>query len=194
MATTDLINLLFTEILKIDTSTLSKYTNIQDQTLYLFLIPHVILFLFLYAFSFGIVTRVVGGPHKGFSYLLGIVSYIYIVYTGWYGRLVAWFLGWIYIALGISIFVFFFSIILSPAATPAALKLASETGKSLAKKTVGKEHEIRAIEEEVDAIKKEIAAINSELNTTGVEPSAKAYMQMQKANLEAQKRRLESRL
>jgi hypothetical protein len=193
MATTDLVNLLFTEILKIDPSTLYKYATLQDQILYLFLIPHVILFLFLYAFSFGIVRRVVG-EHKGFSYLVGIVSYIYIIYASWYGKLVVWFLNWLIIALGLAVFVFFFSIILHPAATSAALKLAGEAGKELAKKTMGKEHEKRAIEEEVESIKKQIAAISSELGNPGIEPTAKAYLQMQKANLEAQRRALESKL
>jgi hypothetical protein len=191
MATIDLIDLLFREILKIDPLTLSKYMNVQDQTLYLFLIPHVILFLFLYAFSFGIVTRITG-PHKGFSYLVGIVSYIYIVYAGWYGKLVVWFLGWMYIALGLALFLFFVSIIWHPAATSAGMKMMGEVGKQVAKRTA-KEHEKRTIEEEIDAIKKEISAINAELSGP-LEPQARAYMQMQKANLEAQRRRLESRL
>jgi hypothetical protein len=191
MTATDLINLLFTEILKIDLFKFPQYTTLQDQILYLFLIPHVILFLFLYAFSFGIVKRIVG-EHKGFSYLVGIVSYIYIVYAGWYGGLVVWFLGWMYIALGLALFLFFVSIIFHPAATTAGMKLMGEVGKTIAKGTA-KEKEKRTIEEEIDALKKEIAALNAE-EQRATESTAKAYIQMQKANLEAQKRRLESRL
>jgi hypothetical protein len=189
---TDLISFLFTEILKIDPLTMSKYTTLSDQTIYLFLIPHVILFLFLYAFSFGIVQRVVG-PHKGFSYLVGIVSYIYIVYAGWYAKLLVWFLGWMYIALGMAVFLFLVSIVFHPSATAAGMKMVGEVGKTLAKGKA-KEAEKRAIEEEVDSVKKQIAAINSEINNPGIEPSARAYLQMQKANLEAQRRALESKL
>ena len=83
----NLSNLIFSQILKIDPSTIYKYTNVQDQILYLLLIPHIILFLFIYAFSIGIVARVIGG-HVGFSRMMGIVAYIYIVWAGWYGMLV----------------------------------------------------------------------------------------------------------
>jgi len=188
---TDLINLLFTQILKISPSTLIRYTTFQDQILYLFLIPHVLLFLFIYAFSFGIVSRVVG-PHKGFSYLLGLVSYIYIVYAGWYGFLVTWFLGWLALALGLALFLFFVSVVFHPSATSAGMKMMGEVGKSLAKGKA-KEAEKRSIEEEIDALKKEISALEAE-EQRGIEPTARAYIQMQKANLQAQKRRLESRL
>ena len=188
----DLIELLFTEILKIDPLTMSKYTTLSDQAVYLFLIPHVILFLFLYAFSFGIVQRV-AGPHKGFSYLVGIVSYIYIVYAGWYAKLLVWFLGWLYIALGMAVFLFLVSIVFHPSATAAGMKMVGEVGKKIAQGSA-KDKEKRAIEEEVDSVKKQIAAISSELSNPGIEPTAKAYLQMQKANLEAQKRALESKL
>ncbi len=190
----NLFNLIFNQILKISPTILSSYANIQDQVLYLILIPHVILFLFLYAFSFGIVMRITGSfLHRGFIYLVGIVSYIYIMYSGWYGRLVMFFLGWMNIALGLALFLFLASIIWHPSATTAGMKLVGEAGKELAKKTA-KSHEKRAIEEEVDAIGRELSAINAQLSNPGLEPQARAYMQMQKANLEAQKRRLESRL
>ncbi|MEM5778633.1 MAG: hypothetical protein QXK49_03335 [Candidatus Aenigmatarchaeota archaeon] len=188
---TDLVDLLFREILKIDPLTLTKYTTLSDQALYLFLIPHVILFLFLYAFSFGIVTRIVG-QHKGFSYLVGIVSYIYIVYAGWYGKLVVWFLGWMYIALGMAIFLFLISIVFHPSATTAGMKLMGEVGKQIAKKTA-KEHEKKAIEEEIESIKKQIAELENE-RARAQEPTSRAYIEMQIANLKAQKRALESKL
>ena len=188
---TDLVNLLFTQILKINQMSLSKYSTLSDQTVYLFLIPHVVLFLFLYAFSVGIVTRITG-PNKGFSYLVGIVSYIYIIYAGWYGTFVTWFLGWMYIAIGMALFLFFVSIIFHPSATTAGMKMAGEVGKQLAK-SKAKEHEKKAMREEVEALKKEIAALRQQEQGT-VEPLAKSYIQMNIANLEAQRRRIESKL
>jgi hypothetical protein len=192
MATVDLVNLLFTQILKINQSTLYSYSTVQDQMLYLFLIPHVLLFLFLYAFSFGMVQRVIGA-HKGFSYLVGIISYIYIIYAGWYSSIVLLFINWLSIALALGLFLFFVSIIWHPSATTAGMKLMGEAGKQLAKGKA-KETERKAVEEEVNALKKEIAALNGQLGATGNNPQAHAYVQMRIADLEAQRRRLESRL
>ena len=152
MATLDLMNLLFTQILKIDPSTLYKYSSASDQILYLFFIPHVLLFLFLYAFSFGMVSRVVG-QHKAFQYLLAIASYIYIVYAGWYGRLVTLFLGWLYIALALGLFLFFVSIIWHPSATSAGMKLLGEAGKEL-KGRASKDSQIDALEDELRFVRK----------------------------------------
>jgi hypothetical protein len=187
----NLIDLIFTQILKINLFNFPQYTTLSDQVIYLFLIPHVILFLFLYAFSFGIVKRVVG-EHKGFSYLVGLISYIYIVYAGWYGGLVVWFLGWMYIALGLALFLFFVSIVFHPSATAAGMKMMGEVGKTLAKGKA-KEEQKKAIEEEIDSIKKQIAALKNE-EARATEATSRAYIQMQIANLEAQKRALESKL
>jgi hypothetical protein len=147
--------------------------------------------LFLYAFSFGIATRITG-QSKGFTYLVGIASYIYIIYAGWYGKLVLLFLNWLVIALGMGLFLFFISIIIHPSATPAIMKLAGEAGKMSANRA-SKEKEKRAIEEEIDSLRREIASMNA-AEQRATEPQAKAYIQMQRANLEAQKRRLESRV
>lgn len=68
----DLISLILNDILKISPTLLSKYYTPQDQVIYLILIPSVVLFLFLYAFSKQIVGRIVG-EHPGFEYLVSIV-------------------------------------------------------------------------------------------------------------------------
>lgn len=191
MVTVDLISLLFTQILKIAPSTLYKYATVQDQLIYLLLIPHVILFLFLYSFSMGLVGRFTM-HHKGFNYLVGIITYIYIVYSGWYGRLAILFVNWLLIALGMALFLFFYSIVISPSSGPAIANLARETGKQLAGKSA-KQEEKKAIAEEIEALKKEINALDNEWRSA-TEIQSKAYLQMRKADLVAQKRRLESRL
>ena len=158
MATTDIVNLLFTQILKIDPSIMYKYTTLSDQILYLFFIPHVLLFLFIYAFSFGMVSRVVGN-NKTFSYLLGIASYIYIVYAGWYGRLVTLFLGWLYIALALALFLFFVSIVWHPSATSAGMKLFGEAGKEISKRA-NKGKQLEALEDELKFVRKRMKDLN----------------------------------
>lgn len=154
MASIDLVNLLFTEILKIDQSIMYNYTTLSDQVLYLFFIPHVLLFLFLYAFSFGMVGRVVGN-HKVFSYLVAISSYIYLLYAGWYGKLVNLFLGWLYISLGMGLFLFFVSIIWHPSATTATMRLLGETGKELSKRA-NKGKEAEKLEDELKFVRKRL--------------------------------------
>lgn len=160
MATLDLMNLLFEQILKIDSSTMYNYTTVSDQILYLFFIPHVLLFLFLYAFSFGMVSRVVG-KHKGFSYLLGIASYVYIVYAGWYGRLVTFFLGWLYIALALALFLFFVSIVWHPSATSAGMKLFGEAGKEISKRA-NKGSQLDALEDELKFVRKRMSDLKDQ--------------------------------
>lgn len=185
MASVDLINLLFNEILKIDPSIMYNYTTLSDQILYLFFIPHVLLFLFIYAFSFGMVKRVVG-DNKTFSYLLGLASYIYLVYAGWYGRLVTLFLGWLYIALGLALFLFFVSIIWHPSATSAGMKLVGEAGKELRKKA-SKGNQIEALEDELKFIKKRMKDLDGQRSSN---PAAAYEYENYKRQEEALKREI----
>lgn len=189
----DLISLILNDILKISPTLLSKYYTPQDQVIYLILIPSVVLFLFLYAFSKQIVGRIVG-EHPGFEYLVSIVSFIYIVYSGMFGTtLVPIFISWLNIAIVLSLIVFVMSVVFHPARGPQLTKAASEAGRMIGEKVTAKQKERKAVEEEIDAIKKELQGLRAEESRT-LEPTAKAFVQMQIANLEAQKRRLESRL
>ena len=189
----DLISLILNEILKISPNLMTKYSTVQDQVLYLIFIPSVILILFIYAFAKQIVGRIVG-EHKGFEYLVSIVSFIYIVYSGMFGTtLVPLFINWLNIAIVLSLIVFVISVVFHPARGPALTKAAASAGRMVGEKITAKEKERKAIEQEIDAIKKELQGLRAEESRT-LEPTAKAFIQMQIANLEAQKRRLESRL
>jgi hypothetical protein len=190
---TDLFNLIFNEILRVSPALLSKYSTVQDQVIYLILIPTVILFLFIYAFAKGIVGRIVG-EHKGFEYLVSIVTYIYLVYSGIFGMtLIPIFITWLNIAIVVALIVFVISVVIHPARGPALMKVGEAVGKSVGKMSA-KAKEQRAIEEEIDSIKKQIAALESQANSPGIEPAARAYMQSQVGNLRARQRDLESRL
>jgi hypothetical protein len=188
----DLISLVLNEILKISPSVMAKYTTVQDQVIYLIFIPSIILFLFIYAFSKGIVGRIIG-DHRGFEYLVSIASFVYLVYSGIFGAtLVPIFLTWLNIAIVVALIFFVMSVVIHPAKGPALVKAGEAIGKSIGKLNE-KEKERKAIEQEIDAVKKELQGLRSEESRT-LEPTAKAFIQMQIANLEAQKRRLESRL
>ncbi|MEM7820864.1 MAG: hypothetical protein QW751_01525 [Candidatus Aenigmatarchaeota archaeon] len=78
--TIDLYSLIFETILRIDPYTLSRYTTIQDQLLWLLLIPHAILLLFLMGFGRGI-----AGGHKGMGYIISIIAYLFFIWSGIYG-------------------------------------------------------------------------------------------------------------
>jgi hypothetical protein len=190
---TDLFNLVFNEILKISPTLLSKYATIQDQVIYLILIPTVVLFLFIFAFAKGIVGRIVG-EHRGFEYLVSIVTYIYLVYSGIFGTtLVPIFITWLNIAIVVALIFFVMSVVIHPARGPALMRTAEAIGKS-AGKLGEKEKQKRAIEEEIDSIKKQIAVLESQANSTGITDSARSYIQSQIANLKARKADLESKL
>ncbi len=152
----DLARVVFEEFLKVSPDLISKYSTVQDQLLYLILIPHVLLLLFLLAFSKGIVKRFTG-EHAKFRFLLGITAYIYIIWSGWYGTLfIPFFLSWFYIALGIAVFLFLISIVWHPAAGPAGGKLISGIFESIGEKTIGREKEIDRLEQEISHIDAEI--------------------------------------
>jgi len=191
---TDLTNLIFREILKIDPSILFKYTTLQDQVIYLILIPMAILFLFIYAFSRGIVGRVVGG-HKGFEYLVSIIVFIYLVYSGIFGTmLVPIFTAWLNIAIVVALIVFVISVVFHPARTPALTKLGREAGRALGKKTFGKQKKIKALEDEIDVLNKQIRSLDHELRDAHGNPRAEAEIRAQKATLKVQKDRLKEEI
>ncbi len=196
MADPTLFGLIFEEILKIDPSILAKYTTVTDQLLYLILIPHVILFLFIYGFSSGIVGRIVGG-HTGFKYLMGIVVYIFIILGGWYGSiLVPIFINWFYIVLVVGIIIFLMMAVIHPARGPSWVKNIGELGKMAGRRTFGKAAEKKAIEDEIKILRAERESLRRQLGQE-LRPQAKTYIQMQIteverriAQLEAKKRRL----
>ncbi|HIQ50070.1 MAG TPA: hypothetical protein EYH56_02645 [Nanoarchaeota archaeon] len=81
--TVDLVTLIFHELLKISPELLARYPTIQDKLLYLILIPHVVLFILLLFFANNIVRG-----HPRLKNLILIVSYIYVIYSGFYGSFV----------------------------------------------------------------------------------------------------------
>ncbi|HIJ98239.1 TPA: hypothetical protein H1009_04075 [archaeon] len=92
------------KILGISSQLLSQYRTPQDQLLWLIFIPNLIVIFFIYWFSTSI-----SGTHSGFRNLFAIATYLTIVLTGWYGRLVPIFLLWWWVVLGVELVLFIFS-------------------------------------------------------------------------------------
>ncbi len=147
----DLFRLIFNEILKISPTLLYKYTTIQEQVFYLILLPHVILFLFLFGFGWAVIPE-----NKGLRYLVMIVTYIFVVMQGWYGSFLVPLLEvWFWITLVFGLFLFFITRVIHPATAQklgrAGGKLAREMGKR-----AGREKQIEVLEEELDHVKSQM--------------------------------------
>lgn len=127
--TIDILDLLFNQLLRINPSIISKYTTPQQQLLNLFLIPHIILFLFIYGFAWAIIPT-----HKGLRYLASIGAYLSIVLMGspysYYGMLLPIFLIWWQIALFVGLFFFIWSRIVHPARTREIFNIGRDVGKN----------------------------------------------------------------
>ncbi len=74
--------------------------DVTHDFIYAFLLPHVVLFIFLF-----ILAMPVRNMHSGLGVLFGVGAYIFIIYEGWYGAILApllmwWFVLSIIIGLG----------------------------------------------------------------------------------------------
>jgi len=178
---------LFTEIfenfLKISPDLISRYTTVQDQLLYLVLIPHAVLFLFL--FGFGIFMA---HEHKGLKFLLRITAYIFIVWAGWYGTfLVPLTIGWFYIMLGFGLIIFFIAKIFHPISVQKIGRdFIGPVLKDIGDKTIGKEKERETLEDEIKMVIDQIRILEAELRHPGITPMAASYAQMQIQQLKSQ--------
>ncbi len=57
--------------------------------IYAFLLPHIVLFIFLFIFA-----QPIHKLHNGLGVLFGVGAYIFIIYEGWYGAILAPLLIW----------------------------------------------------------------------------------------------------
>jgi len=135
--TTDFARLVFEEILQINPTLLVNYPIVQDQVVYLLFIPHIILFLFLFGFALAITS------HRGLQYLVGLGSYVYIVYSGLYGKtLVGIFLPFWQLLIFLGLFFFIGSRIVHP----SRVREIFELGKGVASKATEKRKQIKKLE------------------------------------------------
>jgi hypothetical protein len=147
----NLFNLIFNQILKISPTLLYKYTTLQDQVFHLILLPHVILFIFLFGFGWGVIPE-----NKGLRYLVMIVTYIYVVMQGWYGTFLVPLLEvWFWITLVFGIFIFFMFRLIHPSTAQrlggAAAKTALDVGKRM-----GKDKQIERLAEELTSVQRQM--------------------------------------
>lgn len=167
----DLFRLIFVEILKINSSLLYNYPTLQEQILNLILLPHAVLFLFLFGLGWAIVPE-----NKGLRYLIMVVAYLFVVIQGWYGTfLIPLLQTWFWITLVIGLFLFFMSRIIHPFTAKnfgsSAGKLAHEIGKNAAK-----EKQIEALQDELKQIRKDMKEYKPNIQTNA--GAAQVYAQL----------------
>ena len=171
--TLNLFNLIFNQIFKISPTLLYKFTTIQDQTFQLILLPHVVLFLFLFSFGCGIIPE-----NRGLRYLVMIVSYIYIVMQGWYGSLIVPItLAWFPLLLIGGLFLFFIFRIMHPVTAQKLGTAGALVAKDMGKR-MGKDKQIERLEEEVRHLDEEMNRYRGHIGSDS--GAAEAYRQLDK--------------
>jgi hypothetical protein len=159
MATINILDLIFNEFLRINPSTISQYSTPQLQLLNLFLIPHIILFLFIYGFAW-----VIAPTHKGFRYLFSIAAYLTMVMMGspysYYGMILPFLLVWWQIALGLAFFFFIASRIIHPSKYPELFNI----GKSAAEKITEKSKKHEVYSKKIESVEAQIRALEVQQN------------------------------
>lgn len=189
MATVDLFNLIFVEILKISPNLLSQYYTIQDRIIHLLFLPHVILFLFLWGFGMMIVPPSTDNPNKGLRYLITLTAYIVIVYQGWYGTfLIPLLQTWFYIMLFFGLFLFFISKIFHPLTAKKFGNVGTAMGKSLGEK-MARGKQVEALEDELKFIRKRMDKLKGKAEG-GSDPAATYEYENYKRQEETLKREI----
>ncbi len=174
----DVVNIpsLIFQILKISPQLVSKYHGFQDQLLNLIFIPHIILILFLMAFSGMLISRILKTPHMGMRILIGIAAYLYIVWAGWYGT---WLLPlvntYFQVALIVAIIFFGISIFWHPASHEATLKLIQAGAEEVGKRTIGKAKEREKFEKELKSVRDSIKKAQSQMQVLNSQGMAGSY-------------------
>jgi hypothetical protein len=182
----DLFNTIFREILKISPTLLYKYVTLQDQVLYLILIPSVIVLFFIWTFGYWIV----GDAHRGIRLLISAIAYIYIVYSGWYGSfIIPIILAWFPIVL-FSYFAFF---IMTRIMHPSNVAGASKVMSAVYKKASEKRKHADALEKEIDLVNKKINQLQAMRGGTH-NPRAEANLTAEIARLEQKRIALREKL
>jgi hypothetical protein len=187
--TTNIFNLVFNDILKINPTLLYKYTTPADQALYLILIPSVFLLLFVWTFGYWIM----GSKGKGLRILISVVAYIYIVYSGFYGSFVApMILAWFPITI-VLYFVFF---IMTKIFHPMNVVPASNVVSAVFKKATDKSKDIDSTEKSIELLHKKIKQLEAMQDEMEAKNNDKAVAELitKIAELEHKKIELEDHL
>ena len=181
-------DIILEQILQIDPTVIARYTTVQDQLLYLILIPHLIIIIFLYLLSSTVTptSRVTQMKNMGIMYLIAIVGYIFIIMSGWYGILIPILNVYWVVLLGIGLITFIASKFYHPVRAGEMFGL----GKMIGEKTLGKAKARKEYENRIKEINDEVRVLKRELARTK-EYSARSLIRVQISELVREKAQLE---
>lgn len=171
----DIVQLILVDLLQISSSLLSEYSSIGDQLIYLILIPSVILLLFVYTFGGWI-----SGGHPRFHWLITIVAYIFIIYSGWYGSyFVPIIVNWFMVILAAAFLFFIVTRIIHPARAPQLAKFTGELGKKIKGVTMGKSKERASLDDKIRDVNKAIKKLKQNYNAAAGNQYLQQHYKMQ---------------
>jgi hypothetical protein len=187
MAAFNIIEFVLMDLLRISTDLLRDYSSTQEQLVYLILIPHAVMFLFIFIFADGLSRMAVPGPdaHRGFKVLFGIIAYITLIFTGWYGTiLLPIFIVWWKIVLISALVLFSLNAIMHSSMIAGLTRVAASAGGSLTKGA--KERKV---------ITKRLRVVEEQLTRIGPLAAGGGYMYTAElSRLQAEKAKLEAEL
>lgn len=162
----DIIRLILVDIFQISQQLITQYTTVQDQLLWLVLVPHVIIFLVL--FSFG---AWISPAHTGLSRVAAIVGYLVLVVSGWYGSWIVPIVDAFFTVFLISAILFF---IVSRLVPPRVVENLGELGAQIINTSTQKGTERKKTESEIRALKRAMKELERDKNRPGTSDEEKA--------------------
>ena len=172
----DIVQLILVDIFRISQNLISQYSTVQDQLLWLVLIPHIVVFLVL--FSFG--TWISPG-HKGLARISSIAAYLVMVAGGWYGTWLVPLVNAFFTVFLISAVLFFIVTRLVPPNVMLGIaKAGTEAVAMGSKKGLAR----KQVESDIRAIQSALNTLNAKLARPGITPYERAALNSQSFQLD----------
>jgi len=187
MALTGAEKFVLVDILRFTNDVLSRYATTQDRLLFLIFIPHVVLILFIWLFADSI-SRMGGFIHTGIRALAAIAVYITIIFTGWYGGILAPLFANLWQMMVIFALIMFVG---SRFIHPARAKEFMGLGKFVGEKITEKGNVKKKLEHRAETVRRMIQQIRRQQPTTA---QGRQYQEMQLAQLRAELAELEAEI
>ncbi len=182
----DFVKLILEQILRVDPGLIGQYPLVQDKLLWLVLVPHIVVFLFLFSFAAWLSPK-----HTGLRRVLAIGGYLALVLAGWYGSFIvplvkAWF-----IILLVAGFLFF---LVSKIFPPTTVKAATGIlGEAVGLATKGSK-ERRQLEIDINTLRRTIASLERKAADTVEAGGDDAHIRAKISDLEERLHQKEAQL
>ena len=179
----DFIKLILEQILRINPSLIAQYPIVQDKILWLVLVPHVVVFLFLFCFASWIVPK-----HAGLRRVLSVVTYLVLIVGGYYGSFIVPLVNAWFTILLVSGFLFF---LLSRIFPPTSVQAGTGILGEILTHATAPAKKRKELEREIKELDNAISELEQYANQN---PQARKAIAKQIAGLRAERARKQSQL